>query len=239
MAKNEYRFHVSSALITTIFLMKSSSYDKLSTGLLMLCLAGSATAVEKVQVLGLFKDKALLMIDGKRRLLKSGETGPEGLKLISADSKTAVIEIGGKTMSYELGNHIGIDFSPPKAEPPVQIWPTASGVYTVIGSINGNPVNFVVDTGATLIAMNRNEAKRLGIDYLVVGDESASSTANGIVRTYTVNLSRVRVGDLELTNVPAAVIDGEFPSEVLLGMSFLNRLKMERQGTVLELRKKY
>ena len=206
------------------------------------CVAGiilQAGAVEKIQIMGLFKDKAVVSVNGKQRVLKKGRPSPEGITLISADSKQAVLEIDGKQKSYTLGSHIGGSYAPPKDFPKVSIWPTSAGMYNVVGSINGYPVNFLVDTGATLIAMNKREAKRLGIDYLVVGEPGFSSTASGVVRTYYVLLDKVRVGDIELKNIRAGVIDADFPTEVLLGMSFLGRLDMQRQGRMLELRKKF
>ena len=121
----------------------------------------------------------------------------------------------------------------------VQIWPDAYGMYSIIGNINSYPVTFLVDTGATLIAMNKNEARRLGLDYLVIGTPSQASTASGVVNTYHIKLKKVRVGDITLTGVDATVIDGNFPTEVLLGNSFLNRLDMRRDGKMLELKQKF
>ncbi|RKZ35766.1 MAG: TIGR02281 family clan AA aspartic protease, partial [Gammaproteobacteria bacterium] len=145
----------------------------------------------------------------------------------------------GKQDKYALGTRIGTTFAAPAKQPVVQIWPTSRGMYEVTGSINGYPVKFLVDTGATLIAMNAPQARRLGIDYRVVGEPGLSSTASGIAKTYAVKLDRVRVGDIQLKDVDAAVIDGNFPTEVLLGNSFLNRLDMKREGKALLLRKKF
>ncbi|MDX1512582.1 MAG: TIGR02281 family clan AA aspartic protease [Gammaproteobacteria bacterium] len=195
-------------------------------------------AVEKVSIKGLFKDKAILVIDGKQRLLRTGETSPEGVTLVSANSKEAVIEIDGVQTARGLGAHIGSEFSGPETTA-VRIWPTARNMYPVVGSINGYPVNFLVDTGATSIAMNSLEAKRLGIDFAVEGQPTISQTASGLAKAWIINLKRVKVGDIELTNVRAAVLEGNYPTQVLLGMSFLGRLDMRREGGVLELRKKY
>lgn len=195
-------------------------------------------AVEKVSVRGLFRDKAILVIDGTQRLLHAGETSPEGVKLISASSKEAIIEVGGVQSVRALGTHIGSGFKPPE-NPAVRIWPTGHNMYPVVGSINGYPVNFLVDTGATSIAMNSREARRLGIDYAVEGEPAVSQTASGLVKAWMVNLKRVKVGDIELRNVRAAVLEGNFPTNVLLGMSFLGRLDIRREQGVLELRKKY
>lgn len=196
------------------------------------------SAVEKLSVRGLFKDTAILVIDGKQRLLRAGQTSPEGVKLLSADSKQAVIEIDGVRSSHRLGADIGSGFAAPE-NPTVRIWPTASNMYPVVGSINGLTVDFLVDTGATIVSMNSHQARRLGIDYAVEGTPSFAQTASGIAKVYLVNLKRVKVGEIELRNVKGAVHEGDFPTVTLLGMSFLGRLDMHRQGGVLELRKKY
>lgn len=204
---------------------------------LSLAVCGAAYAGVKVKVSGLFKDKAILVIDGNQRLMRAGETSPEGVKLIESNSKRAIIEIDGVQSTQSLGSHIGGGFSEPESRS-VHIYPTR-GMYTVVGSINGYPVNFVVDTGATAVSMNSREARRLGIDYAVEGRPGLSQTASGIVKVYIVRLKRVKVGDIELTNVEGSVHEGNFPTEVLLGMSFLGRLEMSREDGVLELRKKY
>lgn len=113
------------------------------------------------------------------------------------------------------------------------------GMYSVAGSINKQPVKFLVDTGASSVAMNRDTAKRLGIDFRYKGTLGWANTANGPVKTYRVKLDSVRVGEIELTNIQGAVLDGASPREILLGMSFLNRVEMQREGELLLLRKKW
>lgn len=192
----------------------------------------------KITVLGLFKDKAIVVIDGHRRLLRTGRRSPEGVALITANSDRAVIEFAGRRATYRLGQHIGSTFSAPQL-PAVRIWPDQSGTYSVVGSINRYPVDFVVDTGATFISLNGREARRLGIDYRVVGTPGRSTTASGYARIFIVSLKRVKVGEIELRDVPAAIHDGDFPQQVLLGMSFLKRVDMRRAGEALELRRKF
>jgi aspartyl protease family protein len=198
----------------------------------------AGAAVTKITVVGLFKDTAIVMIDGTRRLLRSGDTSPEGVTLISADSKEAVLEIEGAQKRYGLGGQIGGSYKRPD-QVTVRIWPTPNRMYAVLGSINGYPVDFIVDTGATLVSMSGREAKRLGIDYRVVGTPGRSSTASGMANIYLVTLAKVKVGDIELRNVKGAVHDGDFPPSTLLGMSFLGRLNMHQDGQVLELKKKF
>lgn len=195
-----------------------------------------ASAIDKLSVVALFKDKAMVAIDGKQRLLRKGQRSPEGVLLVSADARGAVLEIDGVQKSYQLGRQISTNFKKAAKSAPLRIWPTGNGMYVVSGTINGFPVRFLVDTGATAIAMNRNDARRLGINFRVDGEPSQASTASGVVRTYNVTLKQVKVGHLELRDVTAAVVDGDFPSDILLGNTFLNRVDMQREGRALELR---
>lgn len=197
-----------------------------------------ALAVEKIRVMALFQDKAMLEINGKNRLLRKGEISPEGVLLVSATAQEAVIEIEGKRESYQLGNHIGSAFHEPEAKE-VKIWKDTSGSFTTVGSINGRTVNMLVDTGATSVALSEREAIRLGIPYRLKGKKMRVSTASGSALGYEITLDRVQVGELLLHNVGAMVIEGDSPREVLLGMTFLNRVQMDNQGTVMVLRRKY
>lgn len=204
--------------------------------LFMLVIVPVAQAMD-ILVLGLFKDMAILRIDDQQRKLKVGETSPEGVKLISADSEQAVLEINNKRDTYKLGSHVSASYSK-KTHPEAKIWPT-NGMYMATGSINGHPMRFLIDTGATWVSMNANHARRLGIDFRVVGKESWVSTANGTTRIYVVTLNKVKLDDIELHNVTGAVHEGGSPPVVLLGMSFLNRVDMQRKGQMMLLKKKW
>ena len=95
-----------------------------------------------------------------------------------------------------------------------------------------------MDTGATSIAMNSQVAARLGIDYKRIGKQGVSQTASGLVRTYNLKLAKVQVGEITMHNVDAGIIEGNFPTETLLGMSFLGQLDMKREGEKLELKQR-
>lgn len=206
----------------------------LSLFVTLLCMQ-TALAAPKIVVQGLFRDRAVVTIDGKQRLLRVGERSPEGVKLIRADSDEALLEVDGQSRSYRLGAHVAGSYEPPAATE-VHIWPDGQGMYSAVGSINGMPVRFLVDTGATLIAMNETQARRLGLDFRLDGKRGFASTASGVVPTYKVTLDVVRVGDIRLRQVDALVIEGGFPGQVLLGMSFLSRLKIENHGAAMLLR---
>ncbi len=196
-----------------------------------------AEAALNIQVTGLFRDQAVVEIDTNQRILKVGETSPEGVTLISANSQQAVLEIDGKQQTFVLGGQIGGVFSPPPAQPRVSLWPS-DGMYLTNGSINGYGVDFLVDTGASAVAINAATAKRLGIDYLnapKIGVRTASGTDVG----YQVNLDSVQLGDIIRFNVMAIVIDGPEPQRALLGMSFLRDLDLQRRGERLDLIQKF
>ena len=214
----------------------------LITILLVLILAPASQGAEIV-VFALFRDVAVITVDGQRYQLRTGEATPEGIILLSADSEAAILSINGQRERYLLGSTNRIPLGPSQpATPPVaaevRIYPV-NGMYMTAGSINGYPVRFLVDTGATYVAMNENTAKKLGIDYLRLGELGVAATANGQVQIWEVALDRVKVGGIELLNVRGAVIEGGSPEEVLLGMSFLGRTRMLRDDGVLLLEKKW
>jgi len=128
-------------------------------------------------------------------------------------------------------------YSAPAEMPVVSIWPT-NGMYLASGSVNGFTVDFMVDTGASVIAINGETAKRLGLNYLDA-NQIGVRTASGIELAYSIELESVQLGDIFLNNVAAVVIDGPEPQRALLGMSFLNAFEMERKGDRMDLRRKF
>jgi aspartyl protease family protein len=112
-------------------------------------------------------------------------------------------------------------------------------MYLAAGSINGYTIDFLVDTGATTVAMNSTTAKRLGISYRLEGRPGIVETASGQEKVYRVMLDTVTVGSIRLRNIPAMVLEGGMPRQVLLGMSFLRQLDIERKGTALMLKQKW
>jgi aspartyl protease family protein len=199
-------------------------------------IVGASNATEIV-VQGLFKDMAILLVDGKQRTVRVGKSTPEGVKLLEADSEAAVLEYRGQRQRHVLGGSVQMSFDSPE-QALAQIWPD-QGMYYANGFINGQAVRFLVDTGASWVAMNARHARRLGVDFRYRGERATVRTASGVEPVYVVKLKTVRVGNIELRNVDAAVLDGDSPTEVLLGMSFLNRVDMKRQGEMLELRQKW
>jgi len=191
-----------------------------------------------VRVVGLFSGRAVVVIEGRQHVLKIGQTTPEGVRLIAADSESAVFEIDGEELVARLDGRVTARKRTAGVRE-FQISRNIVGMYTTVGSINGQTVSFLVDTGATRVAINAAEARRLGIDYRVVGTPMNVTTASGVEHAWGVNLNAVKVGELELRNVGGVVLEGEQPAKALLGMSYLGRLEMLNSGRVMTLRKKY
>jgi aspartyl protease family protein len=200
--------------------------------------AAAVIAAPDIRVVGLFKDRAVVTIDGRQRILRIGETSPEGVRLLSADSEAAVLEVDGREIRGTLDSRVSARNRTPAAQA-VQIMRNNAGMYTTVGSINGLPVTLLVDTGATQVAMNSAAARRLGIDYRVVGDSTVVTTASQLERAWAVTLDSVKVGNIELKNVAGLVLEGPQPSQVLLGMSYLGRLEITNDGHLMTLRRKY
>ena len=194
----------------------------------------------EVVVSALFNGKAVIAVDGgKPRTLNVGQVTPEGVKLVSATSEAAVIEFGGRRETLSTGSGMRVGAAPSTASSGQAVLKAdGRGHFYANGLINGSSVRFLIDTGATTIAFSTAEARRLGIDYRG-GTRSIGRTANGTVTSYGVKLDTVRIGDITLQNVDAHVLEGMGPSDVLLGMSFLNRTQMQRDGDTLVLVKRF
>ena len=207
--------------------------------LLLLCASFFALAAD-INLNGIVGNKALLVIDGgKPRWLAVGETAPPGVRLVSISGETAVVEFGGKRESMTLGQSARLAGSVRSSSAQsVTLTADNRGHFITTGAINGVSVRLLVDTGASLISMSSTEAKRLGINY-TGGQKTFSSTANGVVPTYLVKLDEVRVGDVTLNNVDGMVHVGDSLPIVLLGMSFLNRMEMRRDGEKMMLVKRF
>lgn len=199
--------------------------------------ANSAWAADVVAT-GLFNNKAYLSINGARaRMVQAGETTAEGVKLISANSDGAVVEINGKRESLKLGQ--GVNASMPSGtRPSTTLSADSLGHFVTVGTVNGASITFLVDTGASFISLNGQDARKAGINYRN-GEPSYASTANGVTQVYRVKLDTVKVGDIQLHNVDAVIHEGANLPIALLGMSFLSRLEMRRGGNTLTLTKQY
>jgi len=183
--------------------------------------------------------KALLLINGAPHTLTVGST-IKGVTLKRVMQGQAEVEMAGKTLMVVMGGapaSVGASGGGGGAtgrEILIAVGP--GGHFMTSGQINGKAVQFMVDTGATSVAMGRSDAERLGIDWKN-GQRGLGQTAGGVVSTHSVSLTSVRIGDVEVFGVNAMILPAEMPF-VLLGNSFLSRFSMRRDSTVMKLEKR-
>lgn len=219
--------------------MKNNKMVSIFLAVICPLLAVQANAETRVNVVGLFSNKAVISINGgKPKTLSVGQTS-EGVKLIAANSQMATLQVEGKTQQLGMGQAASMGGnSASSGTSSVTLYADSQGHYVSDCSINGREFKFLLDTGATMVAMNSGDAKFANIDYKK-GTPMQVSTANGLVTAYEVTLTSLKIGGLTLNNVKADVLEGGSPPIILLGMSALNRLDMKRQDIAMTLTKKY
>lgn len=214
--------------------LKNSRVSYCMACALLLCTDAALAA--SIGVVGLFKDKAMVSIDGSPpRMMRSGQT-IDDVRLVSADSAAAVFEVAGKRRTLTLGQSFAAQTGS-GGKPSVTLNADSRGHFMATGAINGGTVNFLLDTGATSVTLHAREAARLGINYKA-GQPMSMSTANGIVPAWRVSLNAVKVGDITLHQVEGLVVESGL-EVALLGMSFLNRTDMKREGQSMTLTRRY
>jgi aspartyl protease family protein len=203
-------------------------------------LAAAAAAAADIHVVALTAGKAVVSINGgKPRTLAVGQVSPEGVKLLSADSQSATFEVEGQRRTLGPGEGAAVATTAFKASSDTAtLIADSAGHFITTGVVNGTTLRFLVDTGATSVVLSSADARRAGINYLT-GARSFTQTANGVIPVYNVKLDTIKVGEITLNAVDAAVIEGERLPIALLGMSFLNRMEMRRDGTTMTLIRKY
>jgi aspartyl protease family protein len=204
----------------------------------LLCMfAGAAAQAQSVAFSGMLGDKALLVIDGQARGVAVGSS-VQGVKLVRIDGTQAQIEAGGKLQTLRLGGTAVVagDSGASASGSRIVLPVSSGGHYAGLGAINGHPVNFVVDTGATVVSLGADLAAQLGLDYKS-STAAAAMTANGSVATRRLTLNKVTVGDVTVYNVEAMVLPQSMPV-VLLGNSFLSHFQMHSEASTLVLDKK-
>lgn len=206
--------------------------------LLLLCAAPllspspARAQTASVTVEALLPNTAVLMINGQRKTLKAGASF-QGVKLLSADANVAVLEINGERKLLGLNRNITTNYVAPERRN-VDIPRNERMQYIITARVNGRSIQVMVDTGANVVAMNDRQALALGLDYQA-GLPSKLETASGLVDAWIVNLQSIEVGGIRVDNVRATVSEGEYPSTILLGMSFLQHVEMRERDGVLSL----
>ena len=179
--------------------------------------------------------QALLVIDGMPRVVTVGAT-VQGVRLMSLSATQAEIDVRGQHRVLLAGaSQVRVNGVEGVGSGTGEIVLTAGagGHFTTDGQINGKAVTFLVDTGATAIAMGQADADRLGINYKNA-PRGFAGTANGRIPVSVVTLSSVRVGEIEVANVEAVIMPSAM-QHVLLGNSFLARFQMKRDNDTMRL----
>lgn len=208
--------------------------------LLLACSLGAAAQSappRDIALIGVISDKAAVVaIDGGEPLtIRAGQTRA-GITVVSVERSSATIEVGGAKRTLSLGQHHR-NTDAVSSRQSVTLAADTAGHFVSEGQINGGPVRFVVDTGATMVAIPAADAVRLNIDYRK-GKRASTKTANGVVQVYLVTLERVKVGAIELSSVEGIVIEQGLDI-ALLGMSFLSRVNMKHDGQTLTLQRRF
>ena len=226
--------------MATGFMSKSwiAGCGNFSLSLAALALFAAPVGATEVTLVGLIGAKAIVVIDGgPPRTLAPGQKTAEGVVLTATEKDSASFEINGQKRTLPMGRAYS---SAPRegSRQNITLAADARGHFVTMGSINGGSVRFLVDTGATFVSLSASEARRLGINYLQ-GPRGQMQTANGLATAYRVKLDTVRVGDIEINNVDAVVSEADAMGVSLLGMSFLNRMEMKRDGQSMTLTRRF
>lgn len=205
---------------------------------LVAALACGAAAAQSVALQGMLGNKALLIVNGAPPKSVGPGESHMGVKVLSTLGDQAVLEIEGKRHTLRVGDapaSVGGGGAPRGTRIVLPV--DSGGHFMAQGAINGRAVQFMVDTGATVVALGAPEADRIGLNYKN-GQLARSSTANGIITVWKVRLNSVRIGDVEIFDVEATVVPVGMPY-VLLGNSFLGRFQMKRDNDLLVLERRY
>ena len=204
----------------------------------LLVLASFGAQAADVALIGVLGEKAAVFaVDGgDPKTIRVGQKW-NSITLISVERDQATVEIDGKQRLLKIGQHYRSATAPSSDRQSVTLAADPRGHFVSQGSINGNPVRFLVDTGASTVALPASEAQRLGIDYRK-GERGFTNTAGGVVPVYRVRFDSVKLGSIELSGVDGIVIEQGLDI-ALLGMTFLNRVEMKRDGQTMVLIRRF
>lgn len=205
-------------------------------------LAPPPATAQSVALRGVLGSKALLVIDGGTpRALAAGDS-LQDVRVLQVSGDTAEVEIKGRRQTLRLGEAPislggrGAAAGDPALGRRVVLKADNRGHFIERGQINGKTMVYMVDTGASSVAIGRSDAERMGLPFLK-GQPVMMRTANGDAQGWSLRLDSVRVGDVEVFGVDAVVAPLAMPY-VLLGNSFLAHVQMTRQGSEMVLERR-
>jgi aspartyl protease family protein len=186
-----------------------------------------------VALAGLMGSRAALLVvnGGKPQTVQLGKASFEGVEVIRISPPSeVVVKVGSDQRTLRLGEQalrlVGV-------RPQLLLEADAQGHFFVEGAVNGAPMRFLIDTGATLLSMSRADAIRARLD-LDNAQPITTMTADGPVRSWKVRADEVRVGGVIVQKVDVSVLEASLPM-VLLGMSFLTRVELRQDGRQMTL----
>jgi aspartyl protease family protein len=206
---------------------------------LVALLACGPTAAAEVALVGIIGDTAAVLAvgGGEPKTVKVGQKW-RGVTVLAVERERAVVEVDGAKRTLALGQHYRSGGSTAgSGRQSVTLSADTRGHFVSDGAVNGLQVRFLVDTGASVIALPAADAARMGIDYRK-GERGLVQTAGGTTPVYRVILDHVKLGAIELTAIEAVVIEQGLEI-ALLGMSFLNRVEMKRDGHSMTLTRRF
>ncbi len=193
---------------------------------------------QSVQLSGMMGNKALLIVNGgPPKSVAPGESH-QGVKVVSTAGDQAVLEIDGKRQTLRVGESpVSVGGSGVGSGGRITLSAGSGGHFMSQGTINGRTVQFLVDTGASLVTLSVADAERVGLNYRS-GQPARMNTANGTTQGWRIKLNSLRLGEVEVFEVDAIVSQQAMPY-VLLGNSFLSRFQMQRDNEQMTLERRY
>lgn len=201
---------------------------------------GMGASAQSIALTGILGDKALLVIDGSPPKLLAVGQSRDAIKLVGVDKdkQEAVLEVLGKRSTLRMGTPVSVGATGGRQQGSIITIPVGTnGHFFTPGYINGRSVNFMVDTGASAIAMGMGDADRIGIRYRETGTPVQMGTANGVAQGWRVTLAQVRIGEVTVSGIDAVI--GPHMPYVLLGNNYLSRFSMKRSADTMVLERQF
>jgi aspartyl protease family protein len=196
--------------------------------LAVLALAAAEVGATSVLVMTAGPGRAQLLVDDRTlRTMRVGERTPEGVALVAATMDDATLVVDGQEMVLRLGE---------RNDGKITLFADRDRRFRARVQVNGLRAIGLIDTGAEAVTIGRKLAAELGIDY-ANGRRAKLNTVVGQVPGFLVTLASVKIGPIEVANVPGVVADSDAPEFglVLVGASFLARVHLEQHGNRLTL----
>lgn len=190
---------------------------------------------QSVALAGVLGSKALLVVDANAPRAVGAGDEYKGVKVIAVSKDDATIEVKGARRVVRLGE-APVSVGARTGGRRVTLMADSRGHFMNSGTINGQVMQYMVDTGASTVAIGRPDADRMGLKYQS-GQPVRVSTANGVAQGWRMKLDSVRVGDIEVFGVEAIITSQPMPY-VLLGNSFLSEFQMTRINDQMVLEKR-